>query len=63
MLREGDYQTLEEIAGAENINSSYVTSAGDRGGDTGGASARGLMMATAMQPFGLAWTRQKALFS
>ena len=25
MLREGDYQTLEEIADAENINPSYVS--------------------------------------
>ena len=66
MLQEGDYQTLEEIADAENINSSYVsrllrmTLLAPEIVDAilGGRQPKGLTMARAMQPFPLAWREQ-----
>ena len=71
MLREGYYQTIEEIADAENINPSYVSrllrmtllAPEIVEAILAGTQPAGLTRAKAMQPFGLAWTRQKALFS
>ena len=66
MLREGDYQTLEEIANAENINASYVsrvlrmTLLAPEIVETilAGKQPERLTMAKAMQPFPLEWQRQ-----
>ena len=66
MLREGDYQTLEEIANAENINPSYVsrvlrmTLLAPEIVETilAGKQPERLTMAKAMQPFPLEWQRQ-----
>ena len=66
MLREGDYQTLEDIADAENINPSYVSRvlrmtllAPDIvEAILAGRQPGGLTMARAMQPLPLAWKRQ-----
>lgn len=71
MLEEGDYQTLEEIANAENINPSYVSrllrmtllAPEIVEAILAGHQPPGLTMAKAMRPFELAWTRQKSLFS
>lgn len=71
MLREGDYQTLEEIADAENINPSYVSrllrmtllSPEVVEAILAGHQPPGLTMASAMKPFELVWARQKSLFS
>ena len=71
MLREGDYQTIEEIADAENINPSYVSrllrmtllAPEIAEGVLAGRQPPGLTMAKAMQPFELVWARQKSLFS
>lgn len=67
MLREGDYQTLEEIADAENINPSYVSRllrmtllAPDIvEAILAGRQPDGLTMARAMQPFPMDWAGQK----
>ena len=66
MLQEGDYQTLEEIADAENINPSYVSRllrmtllAPDIvEAILAGRQPDGLTMARAMQPFPVEWQRQ-----
>lgn len=66
MLREGDYQTLEEIADAENINPSYVSrllrmtllSPEIVEAILVGRQPPGLTMARAMQPFPWEWERQ-----
>ena len=66
MLREGDYQTLEEIADAENINPSYIsrvlrmTLLAPEIVETilAGTQPEGLTMARAMQPFPLEWRHQ-----
>ncbi len=66
MLREGDYQTLEEIADAENIKPSYVSrllrmtllAPEIVEGVLAGRQPLGLTMARAMQPFPLEWARQ-----
>ena len=65
-LREGDYQTLEEIAEAENINPSYVSrvlrmtllSPAIVEAILAGRQPEGLTMARAMQPFPLEWRGQ-----
>lgn len=67
MLEEGDYQTLEEIANAENINPSYVSrllrmtllAPEFVEAILAGRQPPGLTMATAMQPFLLEWKRQE----
>jgi len=66
MLEEGDYQTLEEIAKAENINPSYVSrllrmtllAPEIVEAILSGRQPPGLTMAKAMQPFSCAWSRQ-----
>ena len=66
MLREGDYQTVEEIADAENINPSYVSrllrmtllAPGIVEAILAGRQPDGLTMARAMQPFELEWKHQ-----
>ena len=66
MLREGDYQTLEEIADAENINPSYVSrllrmtllAPEFVEAILAGRQPPGLTMARAMQPFPLDWRHQ-----
>ena len=66
MLREGDYQTLEEIANAENINSSYVSRVLRMTllapeiveAILSGKQPDGLTIATAMRPFPLEWAGQ-----
>lgn len=66
MLEEGDYQTLEEIANAENINPSYVSrllrltllAPEIVEAILAGHQPPGLTMARAMQPFSYAWSRQ-----
>ena len=71
MLQEGDYQTLEEIADAENINPSYVSrllrmtllAPEIVEAILAGRQPPGLTMARAMQPFALRWDRQRELFN
>ena len=66
MLQEGDYQTLEEIADAENINPSYVSrllrmtllAPEIVEAILAGRQPPGLTMAKAMQPFPTNWTSQ-----
>ena len=66
MLQEGDYQTLEEIADAENINPSYVSRllrmtllAPEIVEDIlAGQQPPGLTLARAMQPFPIEWRGQ-----
>ena len=66
MLREGDYQTLEEIANAENINPSYISRVLRMTllapeiveAILAGKQPEGLTMAKAMEPFPLAWRHQ-----
>ena len=66
MLREGDYQTLEEIADAENINSSYISrllrmtllAPEIVEGILAGRQPEVLTMARAMKPFPAEWRRQ-----
>jgi hypothetical protein len=70
MLREGDYQTLEEVADAENINPSYVSrllrmtllSPEIIEATLAGRQPAGLTMARAMQPFDLNWHDQQKHF-
>jgi hypothetical protein len=66
MLQEGDYQTLEEIAVAENINPSYVsrllrmTLLAPEIVDAilAGRQPPGLTIARAMKPFPMDWRHQ-----
>ena len=66
MLREGDYQTLEEIADAENINPSYVSrllrmtllAPEIVAAILAGTQPAGLTRAEVMKPFPLEWQRQ-----
>ena len=66
MLQEGDYQTLEEIAVAENINPSYVSrllrmtllAPEIVEAVLAGRQPPALTMARAMQPFPVEWQRQ-----
>lgn len=66
MLQEGDYQTLEEIADAENINPSYVSrllrmtllAPEIVEAILAGRQPPGLTMAKAMRPFSLHWREQ-----
>jgi hypothetical protein len=66
MLKEGDYQTLETIADAENINASYVsrvlrlTLLAPEIGEAilAGRQPEGLTMARAIQPFPVDWPEQ-----
>lgn len=70
MLQEGDYQTLEEIADAENINPSYVSrllrmtllSPDIVEAILAGRQPPALTMAKAMQPFPLEWNEQTGVF-
>ena len=67
MLREGYYQTLEEIADAENINPSYVSrllrmtllAPEIVEAILAGKQPEGLTMARAMQPFPMGWKCQE----
>ena len=66
MLREGDYQTLEDIADAENINPSYVSrllrmtllAPEIVEAILAGRQPEGLTMSRAIRPFALEWQRQ-----
>ncbi len=66
MLREGYYQTLEDIADAENINPSYVSrllrmtllAPEIVEAILAGTQPAGLTRARAMQPFAYAWSHQ-----
>ena len=66
MLREGDYQTLEEIADAESINPSYVSrllrmtllAPAIVEAILAGNQPAGLTRAKVMQPFPLEWQNQ-----
>ena len=66
MLRDGDYQTLEDIADAENINPSYVsrvlrlTLLAPEIVETilAGTQPAGLTRAKVMKPFPMDWHRQ-----
>ena len=66
MLREGDYQTLEEIADAENINPSYVSrllrmtllAPEIVKAILAGNHPAGLTRAKVMQPFPMEWKCQ-----
>ena len=66
LLETGDYATIEEIAGAENINPSYVsrvlrmTLLAPEIVETilAGKQPEGLTMARAMQPFPIEWPNQ-----
>ena len=70
MLREGDYQTLEEIADAENINPSYISrvlrltllAPEIVEAILAGSHPAGLARAKAMQPFPVEWSRQRINF-
>ncbi len=67
MLQEGDYQTLEEIADAENINPSYVSRLLRMSllapeiveAILAGRQPAGLTMARAMRPFPAEWKHQR----
>ena len=69
MLREGDYQTLEEIADVEKINSSYVSrllrmtllAPEVVEAILTGRQPPGLTMAKAMKPFPMEWRNQTFL--
>ena len=66
MLREGYYQSIEEIADAENINPSYVSRVLRMTllapeiveAILSGRQPEGLTMARAMQPFPIEWRHQ-----
>ena len=66
LLETGDFATIEEIAEAENINSSYISrvlrmtllSPEIVEGILAGRQPEGLTMARAMQPFPMDWTQQ-----
>ncbi len=67
MLREGDYQTLQEIADVENINPSYVSrllrmtllSPEIVEAILAGRHPDGLTMARAVQPFPAEWKKHE----
>ena len=71
MLQEGDYQTLEEIADAENINPSYVSRLLRMTllapelveAILAGRQPPSLTMARAMQPFPVGWPDQRKILS
>ena len=71
LLETGDFATIEEIAASERINPSYVSRvlrmtllAPDIvEAILAGRQPEGLTMATAMQPFALAWRQQALAFS
>ena len=71
LLETGDFTTIEEIAEAEKINSSYVSRVLRMTllapeiveAVLAGRQPPGLTMAKAMQPFELVWVRHKSLFS
>lgn len=71
MLQEGDYQTLEEIADAENINPSYVSrllrmtllAPEIVEAILAGRQQSGLTTAKAMQPFPVGWAQQKEWYA
>ena len=66
MLRDGDYQTLEDIADAENINPSYVSrllrmtllAPEIVEAILAGSHPAGLTRAKVMKPFPMEWQRQ-----
>lgn len=66
MLEDGDYQTLEVIATAEDINPSYVSrllrmtllAPEIVGAILAGRQPEGLTRVSAMQPFPWEWKRQ-----
>ena len=66
LLETGDFATIEEIAGAENINPSYVSRVLRMTllapqiveAILSGRQPEGLTMAKAIQPFPLEWQRQ-----
>ena len=66
MLREGDYQTLEDIADAENINPSYVSrllrmtllAPEIVEAILAGTQPAGVTRAKVMKPFPMEWQRQ-----
>ena len=66
MLREGEYQTIEEIADAENINPSYVSrllrmtllAPEIVKAILAGSHPAGLSRAKVMKPFPMEWQRQ-----
>ncbi len=66
LLETGDYATIEEIAGSENINPSYVSRVLRMTllapeiveAILSGRQPEGLTMARAMQPFSWEWQRQ-----
>jgi hypothetical protein len=68
LLERGEFATIEEIAGAENINPSYVSRVLRMTllapeiveAILSGRQPEGLTMARAMQPFPVEWERQKA---
>ena len=70
MLREGYYQTIEEIAEAENINSSYISRVLRMTllapeiveAILAGSHPAGLTRAKVMKPFPLEWSRQRINF-
>ena len=70
MLHEGNYQTLEEIADAENINPSYVSrllrmtllAPEIVEAILAGSHPAGLTRAKAMQPFSTNWVSQNLEF-
>jgi hypothetical protein len=67
LLETGDYATIEEIANAENINSSYVSRVLRMTllapeiveAILAGKQPEGITMARAMQPFPWEWRRQR----
>ncbi|WP_395660154.1 hypothetical protein [Aestuariivirga sp.] len=67
LLETSDFATIEEIADAENINSSYVSRVLRMTllapeiveAILAGRHPEGLMMARAMQPFPVEWKRQE----
>jgi len=71
ILQEGDYQTLEEIADAENINPSYVSrllrmtllAPEIVEAVLAGRQPPALTMARAMQPFPIIWVQQRAFLN
>jgi hypothetical protein len=70
MLREGDYQTLEEIADVKNINPSYVSrllrmtllAPEIVEAILAGNHPAGLTRAKVMQPFPMEWSRHRINF-
>jgi len=71
LLETGDFATIEEIAEAENINSSYVSRVLRMTllapeiveAILAGRQPEGLTMTRAMQPFRLEWTHQVSTFA